>query len=93
MVWYCLITFEGFDCRARDKLTPTNIPFQGFLSTEDEVVRGNNGLKDQALAIKWVKDNIVAFGGDSSRITIAGQDTGAVSAHLHMFSPLSKGKK
>ncbi|XP_046420449.1 esterase E4-like isoform X1 [Neodiprion fabricii] len=62
----------------------------GFLSTEDAVVPGNNGLKDQAAAIKWVSENIGAFGGDPQRITVAGQDTGAVSAHLHMFSPLTK---
>lgn len=57
------------------------------------MVPGNNGLKDQAAAIQWVSDNIAAFGGDRDRITVAGQDTGAVSAHLHMFSPLSKGKR
>lgn len=62
----------------------------GFLSTEDSVVPGNNGLKDQAAAINWVNDNIAGFGGDPARITVAGQDAGAVSAHLHMFSPLSK---
>lgn len=35
----------------------------GFLSTGDENMPGNFGLKDQAMAIKWVKDNIEAFGG------------------------------
>lgn len=35
----------------------------GFLSTGDSSMSGNFGLKDQALAIKWVKDNIKAFGG------------------------------
>jgi carboxylesterase type B len=35
----------------------------GFLSTGDSSMSGNFGLKDQALAIKWVKDNIDAFGG------------------------------
>lgn len=36
----------------------------GFLSTGDSNMSGNFGLKDQALAIKWVKDNIRAFGGE-----------------------------
>lgn len=64
----------------------------GFLTTGDEVVPGNNGLKDQALAIKWVKDNIDTFGGDRDKITVFGESAGGASAHLHMLSPLSKGK-
>ncbi|KAG0729375.1 Venom carboxylesterase-6 [Chionoecetes opilio] len=39
----------------------------GFLSTEDEAAPGNQGLKDQTLALQWVKDNIEAFGGDTTR--------------------------
>lgn len=40
----------------------------GFLSTGDENMSGNFGLKDQAMAIKWVKDNIEAFGGELGEI-------------------------
>lgn len=39
----------------------------GFLSTEDENCPGNFGLKDQVLALKWVRDNIKQFGGDAQR--------------------------
>ncbi|KAG8325915.1 carboxylic ester hydrolase activity protein [Homalodisca vitripennis] len=62
----------------------------GFLSTEDEVVPGNNGLKDQVAALIWVRENIQAFGGDEERVTIAGNTAGAVSVHLHYLSPLSR---
>ncbi|CRK92375.1 CLUMA_CG005926, isoform A [Clunio marinus] len=58
----------------------------GFLSTGDINMSGNFGLKDQALAIKWTKDNIKAFGGDASNIALMGQSAGASSAHLHMMS-------
>ncbi|XP_018562806.1 venom carboxylesterase-6 isoform X2 [Anoplophora glabripennis] len=63
----------------------------GFLSTEDNVIPGNNGMKDQVLALKWVRDNIASFGGDPHSVTIVGGSAGGASVHLHYFSPLSKG--
>lgn len=52
---------------------------------------GNYGLFDQLCAIKWVRDNIAAFGGDPDKITIMGQSAGAMSVQLHCVSPLSEG--
>ncbi|OWR46748.1 alpha-esterase [Danaus plexippus plexippus] len=63
----------------------------GFLSLENDEVPGNMGLKDQVMALKWVRDNIQVFGGDPSRVTIFGESAGAASVHLHMLSPASKG--
>ena len=52
---------------------------------------GNYGLYDQLTAIKWVKHNIEAFGGDPDNITIMGQSAGAMSVQHHCLSPLSQG--
>lgn len=61
------------------------------MSTGDEASPGNFGLKDQVLALKWIKRNIKAFGGNPDSITIMGASAGAVSVHMHMMSPLSEG--
>ena len=64
----------------------------GFLSTGDENCPGNNGLKDQTMALRWIQDNVKAFGGDPDRVTIFGESAGGASVTYHMMSPLSKGK-
>lgn len=63
----------------------------GFLSTEDNVVPGNNGLKDQLQALKWLKENVEYFGGNPDSITLTGMSAGSASVHLHYLSPLSEG--
>ncbi|KAJ8923401.1 hypothetical protein NQ315_001959 [Exocentrus adspersus] len=63
----------------------------GFLTTEDGVIPGNLGLKDQHFAIQWVKKNINLFGGDPDKVTISGQSAGAGSVGLHLISKQSKG--
>lgn len=57
----------------------------GFLCTEDTESPGNYGLKDQHLALKWVKTNIQYFGGDPNKITIFGQSAGGASVQYQLL--------
>lgn len=65
-------------------------PF-GFLSTQDQVVPGNNGLKDQLFALQWVHNNIKLFGGSPDQVTLFGQSSGGGSVGYHLINQNAKG--
>uniref|UniRef100_T1GIK6 Carboxylic ester hydrolase n=1 Tax=Megaselia scalaris TaxID=36166 RepID=T1GIK6_MEGSC len=63
----------------------------GFASTGNKLAPGNFGFKDMVMALKWVKDNIKAFGGDPDLVTIFGHSAGGMSVSHLMVSPMAKG--
>ncbi|XP_025017029.1 acetylcholinesterase isoform X2 [Tetranychus urticae] len=65
----------------------------GFMYFGDKEPRipANIGLRDQLLALQWVKENIAKFGGDPDQVTIFGESAGSMSVSAHILSPLSKG--
>ena len=64
----------------------------GFLAAQELGLTGNFGIQDQRLALRWVAENIAAFGGDPRKVTIFGESAGAMSVGLHLFSiPANRG--
>ena len=63
----------------------------GFLSTGDSNAPGNYALLDQVAALHWIKENIEAFGGDPSEVTLLGQGYGGAMVNLLLVSPVTKG--
>ena len=68
----------------------------GFLAHPDLTAESpdaptNFGFLDQLAAMRWVKKNIAAFGGDPDNVTIGGQSSGGISVYKHMCSPQSRG--
>jgi len=61
------------------------------MTTESEDVPGNAGLKDIVMALRWVKQNIGAFGGDPDKVCIFGESAGGAAVQYLLLSPMAKG--
>ena len=91
------VTMDGEEWARRGVILVTinyRLGVFGFLShpelTAEQGQSGNYGTMDQIAALRWVHENIGAFGGDPSRITVFGQSAGAMSVKNLLISPLSR---
>lgn len=88
-------SLEEFDgtAFARSGLVCVTINYRlgadGFLFLDDGIA--NRGLLDQLAALRWVQENIAAFGGDPTRVTVAGESAGAMSIVTLLSMPESAG--
>ena len=82
---------------ARDGVVCVTINYrlgaEGFLYVDGDAGAGtaNLGLQDQVAALRWVQDNIAAFGGDPARVTVAGESAGAMSVTTLLAMPSARG--
>jgi para-nitrobenzyl esterase len=94
------VAYDGSRLAARGDAVIVTINYRlgvlGFLNlnivTGGEIpATGNEGLLDQAAALRWVKDNIAAFGGDPGNITVFGESAGAMGIACLMVMPAARG--
>ena len=91
--------YNGADYARRGDIVYASINYRvgalGFLYLDDFDAKykgsGSNGIRDQILALRWLKKNISKFGGDPKNITIMGESAGAMSVFTLMGLPKAKG--
>ncbi|MEN3281151.1 MAG: para-nitrobenzyl esterase [Solirubrobacteraceae bacterium] len=80
---------------ARDGIVLVSMNYRlgvdGYLFVEDDPASGNYGTLDQIAALAWVQENIAAFGGDATRVTLAGQSAGSTAVSALMAAPAAHG--
>ncbi|MDD5287715.1 MAG: carboxylesterase family protein [Dehalococcoidales bacterium] len=95
-----LPVYDGSKLAARGNMVVVTINYRlgifGFMSLNETTkgripCTGNQAILDQQAAMKWVKDNIEAFGGDPTNVTIAGESAGGRSVYAHLASPTARG--
>jgi len=91
--------YNGRHISRRGDLVYTSINYRvgalGFLFLDDYgkefAGTGNNAIRDQLMAIKWIKNNIANFGGDPDNMTVMGESAGSVCSLVLMGLPQAKG--
>jgi hypothetical protein len=89
-------TFDGAAMASRGDVVVVTINYRlsnlGFLALSNSSLTGNYGLRDQVVALDWLRAHISDFGGDKDQITIFGQSAGAASVRAMLASPLAQDK-
>jgi para-nitrobenzyl esterase len=84
-----LVTYDGSTLAADHAVVVVSVNYRlgamGFLWLDDERAEANCGLRDQLAALQWIRDNVAAFGGDPSNLTVFGESAGAGSL-LHLVT-------
>lgn len=87
--------FDGSDYARRGDLIFVTVNYRmggfGYLGVHAEPGAANLGLQDQVAALRWVRDNISAFGGDPHNVTVMGESAGAMSIGCLLGVPAAKG--
>ena len=92
--------YDGAALAARGDLVVASLQYRlgpfGFLELSeiagpDYAGSGNNGIRDQIAALRWVQKNIARFGGDPSNVTIFGESVGATSVGILLAIPEARG--
>jgi para-nitrobenzyl esterase len=87
--------YDGSGFAARGDMVVVTINYRlgvlGFVNLGEALelpqIASNLGMRDQTAALEWVRDNIAAFGGDPSRVTVAGESAGSIAISLLMLYP------
>lgn len=87
--------YDGEDYAARGDIVFVSFNYRlngfGFLATSHQDGAANLGLLDQIAALRWVQDNIAAFGGDPANVTVMGESAGAMSIGCLLGAPMARG--
>lgn len=89
-----MLAYDGIVLAASQQIIYVSINYRmgafGFLYGASRSAPGNVGLTDQQLALKWIHENIHAFGGDPDKLTLAGDNSGAACVGYHLNNLYSK---
>lgn len=90
--------YDGSGLAARGDVVVVTVNYRlgvlGFVdlgAATDAEIPSNLGLRDQIAALRWVRDNIAAFGGDPERVTVAGESAGSIAVSLLLTAPSARG--